>query len=154
MTEAGNTILSHHCLPSSQNLRDLLVQVELKPPVCSPPGNQKCGGSRCKTCPTLMCTAKFTSHSTGKQHQMKSAASCKTENDLSHPLQEVWTTVCGRDWTGTSLQNEQPPGGHHPQEDQGQTSGRTFQYPRTFSGRPGCHSDRVTLEGWPCSPKD
>ena len=63
-----------------KSLRDLLVQAELKTSEHSPPGNQRYGSSRCKTCPKLRTTAEFTSHSIGQQYQLKTTASCKTMN--------------------------------------------------------------------------
>ena len=63
-----------------KNLRDLLTRTELKPPPQLVPRNEPCGRPRCKTCPTLMATDKFTSKTSGKIYNMRSSATCKTGN--------------------------------------------------------------------------
>ena len=91
-----------------KSLRDLLVSAELKTSEHSPPGNQRCGSSRCKTCLILQTTAEFTSHSTGQQYQLKMTASCKTMN-VVYMIQCkkcAWSAVRGRDRPRPALQDE------------------------------------------------
>ena len=62
------------------NLRDLLVRVALTSMPHEPPGNCPCGAPRCKTCPILVTSDEFSSHTTGKSFKVKIWASCKSSN--------------------------------------------------------------------------
>ena len=68
----------------SRNLRPLLVHATLTTTLHELPGNYPCGALRCKTCPILMVTDKFSSHTTGKVFMVKFHTSCcKASNILS-----------------------------------------------------------------------
>ena len=54
-----------------RNLRNYLVQEALTSIHQQPLGNRSCGTSRCKTCPILLATDEFSSHTTGQQFKMK-----------------------------------------------------------------------------------
>ena len=63
-----------------RNLRDLLVCATLTATSHESLGNYPCGVSKCKTCPILMVTYEFFSHTTGKVFKVKFRASCKSSN--------------------------------------------------------------------------
>ena len=50
-----------------KNLKDLLVRASLTSTSDEEPGNELCGAARCKTCPILLATDAFSSHTTGEQ---------------------------------------------------------------------------------------
>ena len=62
-----------YCRP--RNLKDLLGRAQLTPARGETPGNFLCGSVRCKTCPILLTTKVFTSHTTGEQFKVKVRAS-------------------------------------------------------------------------------
>ena len=70
-------LIAFHC---PRNLRDLLVRAALTPTPREPPGNYPCGAPRCKTCPILVTSDEFSSHTTGKSFKVKIRASCKSSN--------------------------------------------------------------------------
>ena len=55
-----------------------------------------CGASRCKTCPILVTSDKFPSHTTGKSYKVKTQASCKSSNVVYLIL--CWR--CGQQYVG------------------------------------------------------
>lgn len=61
--------------------------------------------------------AEFTRHSTGKQHQMKSAASCKTMNAIYLIQRKTWGPVQYVGETGQALHCRMNNHQYHPQED-------------------------------------
>ena len=63
-----------------KNLNDLLVRAQLTFVRWETPGNFCCGWARCKTCPILLTTDVFTSHTTGEQFNVEGRASCKSYN--------------------------------------------------------------------------
>ena len=63
-----------------RNLRDLLVRTTLTAMLHESHGNYPCGASKCKTCPILMVTDEFSSHTTEKVFKVKFRASCKSSN--------------------------------------------------------------------------
>ena len=63
-----------------KNLRDLLVSAQLKPTEFAPAhGSAACGGSRCLTCQHIQ-TGTTVRSSTGRIHQVRATATCKTRN--------------------------------------------------------------------------
>ena len=66
----------------------------------STPGNKLCGSTRCKTCPIMLKTDKFTSHSTGKQYQVRAAATCKSYN----VVYLIQCNRCGQQYVGETGQ--------------------------------------------------
>ena len=59
-------------------------------------GNHSCGASRCKTCPILLATDKFSSHATGQHFKIKVNASYKSSNLIY--LIMCWR--CGQQYVG------------------------------------------------------
>ena len=59
---------------------DLLVCSTLTITSHESPGNYPCGPPRCKTCPILMATDEFSSHTTGKVFKVKFNAFCNSSN--------------------------------------------------------------------------
>ena len=86
-----------------KNLCDFLVRAELlqtEDTTYTEP--QQCGRPRSKTCPMMIHTNTFKSHTTGVPHNTKTAMSCKSYNVI-HMIQ---CRVCGQqyvDETGQSL---------------------------------------------------
>ena len=60
-----------------RNLRDLLAWATLTSTSHELPGNRPCGAARCKTCPILLATDEFSSHTTGEIFKM---TSCKSSS--------------------------------------------------------------------------
>ena len=58
----------------------LKYRQHLQPTPREPPGNYPCGAPRCKTCPILVTSDEFSSHTTGKSFKVKIRASCKSSN--------------------------------------------------------------------------
>ena len=83
-----------------KNLKDLLVRASLKPAIQNEPGNRPCGAARCKTCPILLATDVFSSHSTGEQFQVKVTASCKS----SSVIYLITCKRCGQQYVGETGQ--------------------------------------------------
>ena len=84
-----------------KNLRDLLVGADLSLPPQKPPGNKKCDRPRCKTCPTLVESAQFTSTTTGRSFDIKFSSNCKTSN----VVYVIQCKKCGKQCVG---ETEQP----------------------------------------------
>ena len=84
-----------------KNLIDLLVRADISPPHREEPGNQPCGRSRCKTCPTLVKRDTFTSKATSKEYKLTSAATCKSSN----LVYLISCKKCGHQYVG---ETEQP----------------------------------------------
>ena len=83
-----------------RNLKDLLVRAALQPMPREPPGNHPCGAPRCKTCPTLVTSDKFSSHTTGKSFKVKIRASCKSSN----AIYLIMCRRCGQQYVGETGQ--------------------------------------------------
>ena len=73
----------------SRKLRDLLVQAALTSMPHELPGNYLCGTPTCKTCPILVTSDEFFSHTTGKFFKVKIRASCESSN-------LIYLTTCRR----------------------------------------------------------
>ena len=83
-----------------RSLRDLLVHAEIKPLTRRAPGNSRCGASRCKTCPILLTTKEFTSHSTGRKYTIRTSATCKSSN----VIYLIQCKKCGLQYVGETGQ--------------------------------------------------
>ena len=69
----------HHLIAFRRlkNMRDLLVRASLTLTPHEEPGNRLCGAARYKTCPILLATDVFSSHTTGELFKVRIRASCK-----------------------------------------------------------------------------
>ena len=76
------------------------MRADIAPRATHPPGNTPYGQSRCKTCPSLMTTNRFTSHCTGKTYTLRSAATCKSK-DVVYLIQ---CKRCGLQYVGETEQ--------------------------------------------------
>ena len=83
-----------------KNLKDLLVRAQLTSARRETPGNFRCGSVRCKTCPILLTTDVFTSHTTGEQFKVKGRASCKSYNIIYL----IQCRRCGHQYVGETGQ--------------------------------------------------
>ena len=83
-----------------KNLRDLLVRATLTPTVHQLSGNRPCGAARCKTCPILLTTDEFSSHTTGENFKVKIRASCKSSN----VIYLIMCRRCGQQYVGETGQ--------------------------------------------------
>ena len=83
-----------------RNLRYLLVRASLTAINQQPPGNHPCGAAGCKTCPILMATGEFTSHTTGQAFKINFAASCKP----SSIIYLITSRRCGQQYVGETGQ--------------------------------------------------
>ena len=75
------------------------MRADLAPRATHPP-NTPCGRSRCKICPALMTTDRFTSHCTGKTYTLRSSATCKSK-DVVYLIQ---CKRCGLQYVGETEQ--------------------------------------------------
>ena len=79
-TTEGTSASTADCLPSPEESEDLLVRVALTSTPPELPANYPCGAPKCKTCPMLVSSDEFSSHTSGQLFKMKSRASCKSSN--------------------------------------------------------------------------
>ena len=102
VTQKSDSNTTYHCLPLPDEPEGSPGSSTCNTNKCSLPGNQRCGGSRHKTCPAIWTTDEFTSHRTGQHYIPKAKASCKSVN----VIYQIQCKRYGRDRTGTPLQNE------------------------------------------------
>ena len=83
-----------------KNLMYLLVRATLTTNNQEPPGNRPCGATGCKTCPVMMASDEFTSHTTGLVYKMNFTTSCKS----SHIIYLITCRRCGQQYLGETGQ--------------------------------------------------
>ena len=78
-----------------QNLKDLLIRPWLTSAQQKAARKICCGLARCKTCPILLTTDVFTSHTTGEQFKVKGRASC-----ISYSTHLIQCGRCAHQYVG------------------------------------------------------
>ena len=84
-----------NCLPLFEKSEVPLSSSRTSMP-CEPPGNHSCGAPTCKTCPILVTSDEFSSHTTGKSFKVKIQASCKSSN----VIYLITCRRCGHQYVG------------------------------------------------------
>jgi len=129
-----------------KNLRDLLVKANVASTTKEPPGNYRCGSSRCKTCPALLTTKEFVSHITGEKHLLKNKVTCKSSN----VIYMIQCALCGQQYVGETGQPLHARMNNHrayiTQKRESGTCGCTFQQSWPFPGRPKSYGDREAAQ--------
>ena len=100
-TKTGNSISSHHCLPSNRETYEIYWYTPIfLQKTRDPPVNFRCEARRCTTCPILVTTNTFATTVTGESFKLKLLASNKTTNVIHF----IRCRQCGLQYVGETGQ--------------------------------------------------